>query len=320
MRSTFAQATFMAAFATMTSAAATGVEPIFNIDGSGLVDCDQDTVLRDDSTYAYSALPITKADCEAFPKWAQGVYDEGANNQWESHEITTDDGYVLSMIRFIGNEKGMEKSNQDTFDAVLLIHGAFEDGYDWMDDRTHHRRSALPISLFDRKLDVWIANMRGTVDSLKHSTFDLNTTDGQKSYWNFDIKDSGENDISAAVNKIMQVRMANRYETERVNILTTDSGAGEAFLYAVSGDSTVDHVRQIMVLAPALIYKQDHLIGGLVSSPPPADRLRTLSDLLDIDIDANGNERVGRSLKRLARKQEGDPQLPEGVDGTLQRE
>ena len=59
------------------------------------------------------------------------------------------------------------------------------------------------------------------------------------------------------------------------------------------------------------------MIGGLVSSPPPADRLRTLSDLLDIDIDANGNERVGRSLKRLARKQEGDPQLPEGVDGTL---
>jgi len=77
----------------------------------------------------------------------------------------------------------------------------------------------------------------------------------KKSYWNFDIKDSGENDISAAINKIMQVRAANFYETEKVNILTTDSGAGEAFLYAVSGDPTVDHVRQIMVLAPAFIYK-----------------------------------------------------------------
>lgn len=162
--------------------------------------------------------------------------------------------------------------------------------------------------------------MRGTRDSLKHSTFDLDTTLGQKSYWNFDIKDSGENDISAAINKIMQVRMDNCYETKKVNILTTDSGAGESLLYAVSGHSTVDHVRQIMVLAPALIYKQDHLIGGLISSPPPADRLRTLSDLFDIDIDANGNERVGRSLKRLARKQEGDPQLPEGVDGTPKRE
>jgi len=69
----------MAAFATMTSAAPTGVEPIFNISGSGLVDCGQDTELRDSLTYAYPALPITEADCEAFPKWAQGVYDEGAN-------------------------------------------------------------------------------------------------------------------------------------------------------------------------------------------------------------------------------------------------
>ena len=79
MRNSFTQATFMAAFASLTSALPEGrelaadplqFEELFN--GDGTFNCEKDTVTR---TATYPALPISEEDCENYPKWTQLMYE-----------------------------------------------------------------------------------------------------------------------------------------------------------------------------------------------------------------------------------------------------
>jgi len=113
------------------------------------------------------------------------MLDEGLNRLWQSYEVTTTDGYKLTVARIRGNNFGT--------------------GEDWMDTKTTTIGS-LPTRIFDQGYDVWIAWKRGTYPSKGHTdaTYDADysNTAGAKLYWNFSSDEIGKNDLAAVVKAI----------------------------------------------------------------------------------------------------------------------
>ncbi|XP_060519793.1 lipase 1-like [Cylas formicarius] len=118
----------------------------------------------------------------------------------ETHEITTEDGYVLTAHR-IPRGQGSNHTNQYpiiitagpcTVGEFLLLPGHPE-GIAWY--------------LTDRGFDVWLVNNRGTAHSRKHKTLD---PDSDAEYWNFSWHEMGVYDLPAVVDYILNVTTKNK--------------------------------------------------------------------------------------------------------------
>ena len=80
---------------------------------------------------------------------------------WESFEITTDDGYILTTFRVTGN-KNMEVTPDESLNPVMLMHGLGCDATSWVDPGWEPFGDPLPLRLFNRGFDVYMASNRGT--------------------------------------------------------------------------------------------------------------------------------------------------------------
>ncbi|KAJ0983743.1 hypothetical protein J5N97_002099 [Dioscorea zingiberensis] len=95
----------------------------------------------------------------------------------EEHTVTTDDGYILSIQRIPnGQYSGSNTGGNKT--PVLLQHGLMMDGITWL---LNSPDESLGYILADNGYDVWIANSRGTIYSLGHTS--LSAADPE--YWNW---------------------------------------------------------------------------------------------------------------------------------------
>lgn len=152
-------------------------------------------------------MQTTEADCQKLYPFTLLMLDKGLNRLWKSYEVTTDDGYVLTVARIIGNNNGQVLP--DDFGPVLLWHGEFGTGEDWMDTKTT-TIGALPTRLFDIGYDVWIAWKRGTYPSKGHTdpTYGADYADPAKAklYWNFSSDEIGKQDLAAVVKAIHNTR------------------------------------------------------------------------------------------------------------------
>lgn len=90
-------------------------------------------------------------------------------------DILTADGYLLDMQR-IPYGRNENDTNRNKV-PVLLTHGLLRSANDWI-----IARDGLGYFLADSNYDVWLANTRGTVYSMKHKELDPNN---DRSYWEF---------------------------------------------------------------------------------------------------------------------------------------
>jgi pimeloyl-ACP methyl ester carboxylesterase len=106
----------------------------------------------------------------------------------ESHDVTTDDGYILQIYRVISKQAGSNEKKQ----PVYLEHGILLDSDAWtfVGERSlgkfcnrflQNFTQDLAYSLVDDGYDVWLGNQRGTPYSRRHET--LKTTDLK--YWDY---------------------------------------------------------------------------------------------------------------------------------------
>ena len=201
-------------------------------------------------------------------------------------EVTTTDGYQLTMKHIIGDANG------DPFDAplgpILLVHGQFTDSAAWF-NRSDDDEVALPIALANLGYDVFIANLRGTEWSKTHENADITSQD----YWDFTIKEIAEYDIPTFVSTILAKRAEAGLPCQKVNLLGHSMGAAASLLTAAMYPYTASkYINAVNPVAPCMIPAQSRLVeAGL----PDARRMRNLSD---VDIAMDGSERVGRALKR----------------------
>ncbi|XP_029176804.1 lipase 3-like [Nylanderia fulva] len=108
----------------------------------------------------------------------------------ETHVVTTEDGYILTLHRIPGGNGSL---------PVLLVHGAINDDIIWI---VLGKGKALAYLLADQGYDVWLANLRGTTYSRKH----ISLSPSELKYWNFSFHEEGIYDVPAMVTYITNMR------------------------------------------------------------------------------------------------------------------
>ena len=110
----------------------------------------------------------------------------------ERHNVTTSDGYILSLYRIPGRV-----GQADNQFPVLLNHGVESDMMQWVMNR---QEVAPAFVLAGSDYDVWMGNNRGTRFSQGHVS--LNTSEAR--YWDFSWEEMGTKDTPAFIDYIIK--------------------------------------------------------------------------------------------------------------------
>ncbi|TVU04928.1 hypothetical protein EJB05_48072, partial [Eragrostis curvula] len=114
----------------------------------------------------------------------------------EEHQVTTEDGYILSLQRIPHGRGGAGgRGRGRAGQPVLMQHGVLVDGLSWL---LSSPEESLAFVLADHGFDVWIANTRGTRFSRGHVSLDPSS----RLYWNWSWDDLVVNDLPAMVDYI----------------------------------------------------------------------------------------------------------------------
>lgn len=113
----------------------------------------------------------------------------------ESHTITTEDGYILTVHR-------IPRSKHDYDDmyskkTVLLHHGLLASSADWV---LPGPGKGLAYILSDAGYDVWMANARGNTYSKAHMFHKIDSYQ----FWNFTFHEIGYYDLPAVIDYIVK--------------------------------------------------------------------------------------------------------------------
>ena len=96
---------------------------------------------------------------EEYPDYAKFMRYWGY--KWEAFKITTDDDYVLTTFR-VTERNGEPVQPDPSLNPVMLMHGFGCDATSWIDPSWDQFAHPLPLQLFDRGFDVYMASNRGT--------------------------------------------------------------------------------------------------------------------------------------------------------------
>ena len=245
MRS-FAQTLALAGFLALHAQAFSAPVPVTLTDP--IVNC----VANSDSVDAFCSLESSQRISDAMVNYAE-------NYAWTLEQVTNDEGYVLSMIRIVGDENGdilidRDENGDPVLDgafttelqwqrpALLITHTATKDCVDWLSASADGEPS-IPFRLFQSGYDVFIGCRRGTQYSRTNANDDLDTADGQKDFFNYNTQTVGVEDVSAMAAKAVTVHApaevnSGANDCPSMQILTHGLGAAEA-LSALSGNPTV---------------------------------------------------------------------------------
>ncbi|KAB0791274.1 hypothetical protein PPYR_03074 [Photinus pyralis] len=119
----------------------------------------------------------------------------------ESHQVTTEDGYILTLHRISGGKKMKTKPNGGG--VLLLFPGLLASSETWL---FRGADKDLPYVFADNGFDVWICNPRGNFFSRKHRSLDPDT---DAHFWNYSIHEHGVFDLPASVDYALKVTKQN---------------------------------------------------------------------------------------------------------------
>lgn len=151
----------------------------------------------------------------------------------ESHRVTTQDGYILTIHRLMNPLIGTKNLLGD---PVILQHGImcaspfflinsspeldrprpvntdFDTDNNSATTTNSSSSNSLAIELVQRGYDVWLPNLRGTQYSRSHLRRDLNEgAPNRSAYWDFNVDTLIEQDLRAYVDYVLDLTGKQRY-------------------------------------------------------------------------------------------------------------
>ncbi|OAD58579.1 Lipase 3 [Eufriesea mexicana] len=182
----------------------------------------------------------------------------------ETHEVITEDRYVLQVHRIKGSGKSPPSKNKP---VVLLFHGILDCSATWL---LSGPEKGLGFILADWGYDVWMANARGNRYSRRH----LDWTVSDREFWLFSWHEIGVYDYPATIDYILNTTWQKKL------IIISHSQGGTAFF--VMGSERPEYQKKIaavFAMAPAVFMsRSENLLYQVLA--PFANDIKVLTSLI----------------------------------------
>ncbi|KAG5885816.1 hypothetical protein JTB14_001829 [Gonioctena quinquepunctata] len=166
---------------------------------------------------------------------------EGYGYPFESHEVISGSGYILTLHRI---PHGIKRKHWKALNRPVAL---FQHGLIAASDAFLFKGPDfdLPYIMADAGYDVWMSNMRGNVYSRKHKTMDSDT---DPEYWDFSLHEIGVQDYPAIFDYIL-----NKTEQNDLYFLGHSVGSTAGFILCSVMPEYNNKIKLHLSLAP-LVY------------------------------------------------------------------
>ncbi|KAK7336058.1 hypothetical protein VNO77_16587 [Canavalia gladiata] len=186
----------------------------------------------------------------------------------EEHEVTTKDGYILSLQRIPEGRGGVSGSGTKK-QPVIIQHGVLVDGMTWL---LNPPEEDLPLILADNGFDVWIANTRGTRYSRRHTSLDPSNP----AFWDWSWDELVTYDLPAVFDYVFtQSRQKIHYVGHSLGTLIA--------LASFSEGKLVEQVKSAALLSPIAYLSHMNTALGVVAAKSFLGEITTLFGLAEFN-------------------------------------
>ena len=159
---------------------------------------------------------------------------------FETHTVTTADGYILTLFRF---QKTFTTIKNSGLPVVFVQHGMDNGAVSWL----MNGEQGLVFLLANAGYDVWLGNNRGSKYSRKHVSLSINS----KAFWTFSFDEMAKFDLPANLGYV-------RKTTGGRKITYIGHSQGTTQMFAALSDSKIrpnvaPYINRFYALAP-IVY------------------------------------------------------------------
>lgn len=163
---------------------------------------------------------------------------------WEAHNLTTEDGYILTMFHLTGKVDESEPRAASVYNPMLFKNCYFSDSADWFGNPEDFAIPPMPVRMFEDGFDIWLGDDRGTEYCQEH----VSLTKWDPEFWAWSWSEMGVYDNVAYLEFI-------KNETGKKVSYLGVSQATNVLFYALSRmeDRLVESLASVSQLDPCTI-------------------------------------------------------------------